>query len=259
MVAGDLDFCHRPQCAGGRMRRHTVNPAGRRLRRVLLLAGIAPAVVVLAFAVKVAAMLVNVGAGSDAFARGDYAAAAGEFSDNKTLNWFQPWVAPFDEGAAHHAAGDLPTALELYSRALRDVPPEDECTVRINEALAHEALGDRAAERGDQPTAIRHWQAGLETLSAGNCPQDAGGGDDQSEAAAAVDARLREKLEQDQEQQDQQQQQPEEQPQTPEQRQERREQERKERRLGERNDEAIEEQQDYEESDRERDYSQYHW
>lgn len=229
-----------------------------RLRRVLVLAGILPALVALVFAVKVVTMLSHDRDGRDAFDDGSFATSAEEFAANGSLNWFEPWITAFDEGTARHADGDLEDALEHYATALEDVPAEEECTVRINEALAHESLGDTAAEGGDADEATGHWQAGIDTLAEGGCPTDAGRGEDQTADAAAVDQRLRDKLAQQQQQQQEQEQQ-QDQPQTPEERQEQREQERKERELEERNDEAIEEEQDYEESNQERDYSQYHW
>lgn len=240
-------------------------PAGgarSRLRRVLVLAGVLPALVALVFAAKVVTMLSHDRDGHAAFDDGSFSTSADEFAANGSLNWFEPWITAFDEGAARHAAGDLEDALERYATALEDVPAEEECTVRINEALAHESLGDTAAANDDADEAAGHWQAGIDTLAEGGCPTDAGRGEDQTAEAAAVDQRLRDKLQQQQQQQQQQrqeQEQQEDQPQTPEERQEQREQERKERKLEERNDDAIEEQQDYEESNQDRDFSQYHW
>ncbi len=225
-----------------------------RLRLVLVLAGILPALVALAFAIKVLTMLSHDRDGRGGFDDNSFLVAADEFSDNRTLNWFEPWIAAFDEGAARHADGDLDGALALYATALADVPPEEECTVRINEALAHETLGDAALEAGDADEAAGHWQAGIDTLAEGSCPTDSGRGEDQTADAAAVDKRLREKLqqqEQEQQQQDQQQNQ--------QNQQDQREQRRKERRLEEHNDDAVEDEQDYEDSNRERDYSRYHW
>lgn len=235
-----------------------------RLRLVLVLAGILPTLVALAFAAKVVTMLSHDRDGRDRFDAGQFVAAADEFDANGALNWFEPWVTAFDEGASRHADGDLDDALELYARALADVPAEEECTVRINAALAHETLGDRAQEEGDAGEAAAQWQAGIDTLAQGGCPTASGRGEDQTRDAAAVDQRLRDKLEQqqqDQEQQqdDQDQDDQQDQQQTPEERREQRQRERKERRLEERNDEAVEEEQDYEDDHRERDYSEYHW
>jgi hypothetical protein len=225
-----------------------------RLRIVLVLAGILPGLVALAFAAKAVTMLSHDRDGRGQFDDAAYVAAADEFAANSSLNWFEPWITAFDEGAARHADGDIEEALALYATALEDVPAEEECTVRINQALAYETLGDAALEEGDADEATGQWQAGIDTLAEGGCPSDSGRGQDQTEDAAAVDQRLRDKLQQQQDQQEQQQQQDEQQDE-----QEQREQERKERELEERNDEAVEEKQDYDDSNRERDYSEYHW
>ncbi|WP_183099910.1 hypothetical protein [Nocardioides pelophilus] len=232
-----------------------------RLRVVLVLAGILPALVALAFAAKAVTMLSHDRDGRGQFDDADYLAAADEFAANRSLNWFQPWIAAFDEGAARHAEGDLDEAIELYTVALEDVPAEDECTVRINQALAHESLGDAALEAGDADEAIGQWQAGIDVLAEGRCPTDSGRGEDQTEDAAAVDQRLRDKLQQQQQQQEEEEkdEQQQDQQQSPQDQQEQREQERKERELEERNDEAVEDGQEYEDSNRERDFSQYHW
>lgn len=245
-----------------------------RMRLVLVLAGLVPLVLALLFALKVLVMLSHDRDGRSGFTDGNYLAAAGEFSSNGSLNWFEPWVSSFDEGAARHAGGDLDGALDLYGKALEDVPHEDECTVRINAALAHETLGDNALDDGaadGADEAQAQWQAGIDVLAEGRCPTDSGRGQDQTDDAAAVDKRLRDKLQQQQSQdqkpdkdkkKDQGKQQPQDDKdggQSPEERRQQREEQRKERRLEKRNDGAIEEQQQYDDSHLDRDYSEYHW
>ena len=187
------------------------------LRMVLVLAGILPTLVAVAFAGKVVTMLSHDRDGRGRFDDAEYVAAADEFSANGSINWFESWVAAFDEGAARHADGDLEGALALYAVALEDVPAEEECTVRINSALAHETLGDAALEADEAEEATAQWQAGIDVLAEGDCPTDAGRGKEQTEDAAAVDQRLRDKLQQQQQQQqqDQQDQQQDDQQQTP--------------------------------------------
>ncbi|GAA4076645.1 hypothetical protein ACFFOS_16630 [Nocardioides kongjuensis] len=188
----------------------------RRLRVVLLLAGLVPVLLVAAYALKVTLMLQANASGRDAFDRGDLDGAAAEFAGTRTLNWFESWVAAFDEGASEHAQGRYAEAITAYRDALEDVPHRDECTVRINLALAHEAVGDAAAESGATEDARSAYQAGIDVLAAGRCPQDSGRGEEQTADAGAVDERLREKLEQNQDQPQQpQDQQPPQQPQQP--------------------------------------------
>ncbi|TNM40432.1 hypothetical protein FHP29_10280 [Nocardioides albidus] len=174
------------------------NPRGR-LRRILLLAGLLPTLLLAAYVLKVTLMLNANASGRDAFDRGDLDGAAAEFADTRRLNWLEPWVAAFDEGAADHAQGEYDDAIASYEAALEDVPQRDECTVRINLALAHEAVGDAALASGALEDALASFKAGLDALAGGDCPEDAGRGKEQTEDAAAVERRLSEKLEQNQE------------------------------------------------------------
>lgn len=184
-----------------------------RLRRVLLLAGLLPALLVAAYAVKVGLMLHDNAAGRDAFVRGDTDGAAAEFAGTRSLNWFEPWIAPFDEGASWHVEGDYAAAVASYLTALEHVPRREECTVRINLALAYEAIGDEAQQSGAASRAAEAWQAGIDALAAGKCPTEAGRGAEQQADAGAVDERLRAKLKQNQQQpQPEPQQQPEDKP-----------------------------------------------
>jgi tetratricopeptide (TPR) repeat protein len=179
-----------------------------------MVAGVLPALLVLAFALKVGIMVQDNSSGRDAFDRGDYDGAAADFFDTRSLNWLERWVAPFDEGSSHHAEGLYDEAIAAYEASLDVVPERDECTVRINLALAHEAVGDGQQERQDTEGALESWQAGIDVLAAGECPTDSGRGQAQSDDAAAVDERLRSKIEQN-EQQEQPPEQPPEQPQDP--------------------------------------------
>ncbi|GAA1532242.1 hypothetical protein [Nocardioides humi] len=184
----------------------------RRLRLVLLLAGLLPALLLAAYALKVTLMLQGNASGRDAFDRGDYDAAAADFAGTRRLNWLEPWIAAFDEGTADHARERYDDAIASYEAALEDVPQRDECTVRINLALAHEAVGDAALASGATDAAVESFQAGIDVLAAGDCPTDSGRGEEQSADAAAVDKRLREKLAENQ-QPEEPQPQPDEQPQ----------------------------------------------
>lgn len=180
-----------------------MNPRAR-LRLALMVGGLLPALLVLAYAVKVGLMLQHNAAGRDAFERGDYDGAAAEFRDTRSLNWFERWVAPFDQGTALHAQGLLDEAIAAYEDALRVVPEREECTVRIDLALAHEAVGDQQQEAGDQEGAAESWRTGIEVLEAGECPTDAGRGEEQSEDAEGTRERLEQKIEQSEQQQQQQ-------------------------------------------------------
>lgn len=170
------------------------NPVRLRWRRRLLLIGILPAVLALLFASKVEVMISVQASGEAAYGTDDFAGAAEKFAANATLNILEPWLSPFNEGAAKQRSEDHEGALMDYRRALDDVPDEQECTVRINMALAHEVLGDTVLPESDATTAMTSWQSGRDLLAAGECPSDAAGGQRQTQYAADVDERLRQKI-----------------------------------------------------------------
>jgi tetratricopeptide (TPR) repeat protein len=172
-----------------------------RLRRPLLSAVFLPALLVLAFGIKVGLMVQDDRAGRDAFDRGDYDGSQAAFAENRTLNFLEPWIAPFDEGTAHHAEGQYDDAITDYEAALEHVPDREECTVRINLALAHESVGDALAAQRDREAAVESWQAGIDVLAAGGCPESSGRGKEQTKDAETVDKRLRQKIEQQQQEQ----------------------------------------------------------
>lgn len=173
----------------------TTNPNRRRWRNRLFLIGLLPLLLSLLFFGKVALMLNAQAAGDDAYGSDSFGKAAGKFAKNQKLNVMEPWIASFNEGAARQQEEKYDDALGRYDDALEDVPDDQECVVRTNMALAHEAIGDAALEGGKKPDAIAAWQEGIAVMGEADCPTDAAGGDEQTEKAAAVDARLRQKLE----------------------------------------------------------------
>ncbi|WP_141014374.1 hypothetical protein [Nocardioides sambongensis] len=221
-----------------------------RLRKVLLLAGVVPAVLAVVLAVLVTRMLTSQGAGEESFDSGDFADAAASFDSAGGVNPFEEWVTAFDRGAAEHADGDLDAAIELYESALTTVPTAEECTVRINLALAHESVGDglvedEDADEQDVEDAIASWDAGLTALRDGDCPEDSGRGEAQTEDAAAVEERLEKKIEQQQQQQ-QQKKKKDDQKENDEDQKKKQERERKERELEKQNERAEKQKQRYE-------------
>lgn len=156
--------------------------------------GLLPLLLALAFAAKVAVMLVHDDAGRTAYAAEGYADARGSFAANATLNHLEPWVSPYDEGTARYRLGDFAGAVGAFTTALATVPPEEECRVRINLGLAHESVGDAAVAGGDREAARRSWRAGARALADGGCleltpAQEAQEAQDAEDARAAKEAR----------------------------------------------------------------------
>lgn len=170
-------------------------PDVRRVGRRRLLLWAAPlAVLLLLFAGKVAVMQWSNAAGRAAYEGKDFGGAAEAFGRNGTLNLLERWVAPFNEGDALFGRQDHAGAVDRFGRALETVPHAHECTVRINLATVHEAVGDAAREAGDTDAAKTAYEQARTVLADGRCPTDAGQGAEQSAEAEEDDQRLQDKL-----------------------------------------------------------------
>lgn len=174
-------------------------------RRVLLIAGVVPLVLALAYTAMVVRVLAIQHSGNVAYAGQRYLDAAGSYRSAGHWNPFENWIAAFDAGAARHAQGQLHSAIRAYQAALDfGVPHRDDCTVRINLALAHEALGDQATRQHRINEADDEYGAGIDALEVGHCPTDSGQGPWQTRDAKRVDDRLHKKLRHNQQQQQEQ-------------------------------------------------------
>lgn len=148
-------------------------------RRRLLALGLLPLLCSGGLAVKVGLMEHRVGEGSAAVSGGEPDRARTAFAANASVNVFEPWIAPYDEGVAAYLQDDPDAAVELFTTALADAPAAEGCRVRTNLALSLEAVGDEAAEG-----ARLQWFEARQTVA--SCLDE--------EPAAAVDARLQRKL-----------------------------------------------------------------
>lgn len=137
----------------------TLNPAARWGLAVL-------AALTSLLAVKIASMLVLALLVSASWASGD-AASARRFAELQLVaNVIEPHKAHFNVGTAAAALGALPEARDSLAEALRIGPGADECSVRVNLALVHEAMADAAAESATPDRAERHRLDALATLDA---------------------------------------------------------------------------------------------
>jgi tetratricopeptide (TPR) repeat protein len=161
------------------------NRRRRRLRRRFLLAGLVPLAVALAFSAKVATMAWADHTGRDAYGEGNFAEAQDQFAANGTLNLFEPWISPYDDGTALYQLGDFTGAEDALEEALGLAPAGQVCRVRINLALTDEAIGDSLAET--RPfAALRAYKTGAGYLAGDGCLEGS--------TAQGIDARLQEKL-----------------------------------------------------------------
>ena len=174
----------------------------RRNRRRLLLAGVPLVLVASALQWKVAVMLVHDRDGRADYSAGSYDDALEAFASNGTLNLMESWISPFDAGTARYRLADFAGAVRSLEDALAAAPTEEECRVRINLALAHEAAGDEAVADGDKRLGLDEWQLALDVLQDGGCRgllEDSARGVgsasiEQADDARTVDVRLRKKL-----------------------------------------------------------------
>ena len=143
------------------------DPRTRR-RTLLYLVGAVPSLLALLLALRIGLLLQQDGQGQEAYDAGAFAEARQAFAGNGVLVPVERWVAPFNEGDARFRLGDHAGAAESFEVALPLAPPERDCAVRLNLALALEALGDTALEEGDRGDAETSWQRGLDSL--GDCP-----------------------------------------------------------------------------------------
>jgi tetratricopeptide (TPR) repeat protein len=177
-----------------------------RVRRLLLVGGLLPLLLALVLTVLVGRMALLQHRANTAYAEGRFPDAAHAYRGAGRFTPFEDWIAAFDAGAARHAGGDYAAAVEDYRAALASgVPRREECTVRINLALADEAIGDAAAKADKLDDADEAYRSGIAALEDGGCPHDAGRGEQQTKDAKAVDERLRRKLQHDAQQKKQQQ------------------------------------------------------
>lgn len=142
-----------------------------RRRRILFLIGLLPLGLALLLVLKVATMLYLNSTGRDDYAGNRLAAAAGAFETTLLGNVLESWVAPYDLGTTHYRQGDFDQARERLEEALALAPPPEQCRVRINLALADEALGDAALADGEVATARSRWRLARDVLAAGGCTQ----------------------------------------------------------------------------------------
>ncbi|GAB2969313.1 hypothetical protein [Nocardioides montaniterrae] len=171
----------------------------QRLRGYLLIGGVLPLVLVLCFAVLVGRMLVLQQSADRAYAEGRQPAAIDRYHSAGRYLPFESWIALFDVGTSHHAAGEYPAAISAYEAALRaGVPKQHECEVRTDLALAHEATGDAAGQQKKYDDADKSYRAGIKVLEDTDCDQ-------RSKDAKTVDIRLHQKLERNQQQKQKQQ------------------------------------------------------
>jgi len=100
----------------------------------------------------------------------------------------ESWVKPFNAGAAAFQDGQYDDAKTHFESALADVPDDRECTVRVNLALTHEALGDQLRRQGSRRKSLEKFGEARTVLEVGGCADDDGQSVDRRLAAKILAA-----------------------------------------------------------------------
>jgi tetratricopeptide (TPR) repeat protein len=147
--------------------------------------GVVPAMVVLLVALDVGLQLRANHDGRTAYDDKAYADAEQAFLDAAGVDLPESWVQPFNAGAAAYQDAQYADAQAHFESALADARGDRECTVRVNLALTHEALGDEQRRQGNRRKSLEKFGEARTVLEAGGCAD----GDGQS-----VDRRLAAKI-----------------------------------------------------------------
>jgi tetratricopeptide (TPR) repeat protein len=150
-----------------------MNPRIHR-RNQLFALGVVPAVLVLLLLLDVILQLDANHAGRSAYDDQKYADAEQAFLDAGGVDLPEGWVAPFNAGAAAYQDGRYADAVGHFETALDDVPEDRECTVRVDLALTHEALGDRLRLQGKPRQSLEEFHVGRSVLDGGGCADGEG-------------------------------------------------------------------------------------
>lgn len=178
--------------------RPTPPPSRRRLWTLLAVAPLVLALLVLG--TRFIALTVTTSRGGDAYRAERFAQAADIYSSGDWLNIVDPWKSPYNEGTSRlreRTPESVESAIDALERAYgltASQPPETQCLVQTNLALAYETAGDLHAEAGAPEEAKTSYEAALGARDRTGCPQSTV--EDQQENEAGID-RVEKKLQED--------------------------------------------------------------
>lgn len=192
------------------------NRRRRSIRRWVAIGTLPLVIAALLFVGKLLSMYAFAHQAITAFVLDDFAGSESAARGQETLNWFEPYKAPFNVGTALGAADQLPDARAELEEALELATGLEVCGVRINLALVVERMGDAARAEGDGASAAQLYGEALtitvetpeechsdEAQQQSSDPQR-----DMSESLDSTEDRLKQKQQEEQEQEQPQQPQP---------------------------------------------------
>lgn len=164
-----------------------MNPRIARRNKLFTL-GVVPVLVVLLLVLDVGLQLKANHDGRTAYDDKAYADAEQAFLDAAGVDLPEGWVKPFNAGAAAYQDGQYADAQAHFESALADAPDDRECTVRVNLALTHEALGDEQRRQGSRRQSLEKFGDARTVLEGGGCSEDEGRSVDRRLAAKILAA-----------------------------------------------------------------------
>lgn len=150
-----------------------MNPRIARRNKLFTL-GVVPVLVVLLLVLDVGLQLKANHDGRAAYDDKAYADAEQAFLDAAGVDLPEGWVKPFNAGAAAYQDAQYADAVAHFESALADAPDDRECTVRVNLALTHEALGDEERRQGNRRKSLEKFGEARTVLEVGGCAEDDG-------------------------------------------------------------------------------------
>lgn len=141
---------------------HDTNRSRR--RRLLYLVGLVPSLLLLMVSVRIGVLLHHESRAMSAYAAGDFEQAQEHFAANRVFNPVERWIAPFGEGDARFRLEDHEEAVEAFEAALGLAPEDQECMIRVNLGLTHEAHADSLVADGNRAEATEARLRGRDVL-----------------------------------------------------------------------------------------------
>ncbi|WP_460802758.1 hypothetical protein [Microbacterium sp. GXF6406] len=188
------------------------NRRRRSIRRWVTIATLPLTLAALLFVGKLLSMYAFAHQAVSTYVVDDYAGSTTAAQGQEFLNWFQPFIAPYNVGTALAGAEELDEARTKLEEALPLAAGLEVCAVHVNLAIVIERQGDAALGDGDGPGAAQlYGEALLVTAQTPKeCESDEADGQSPDPDRSMSDTleQLQERLQEKQQQSEQQQEQP---------------------------------------------------
>lgn len=144
----------------------------RRIRRWIFWCTLPVTLAALLLVGKIASMYAFAHHSVSAYVVGDHAGSTQAAQGQQFWNWFEPHLAPFNEGVGLGASGKLPQAEAKFEEALSLASGMEVCDIRVNLALVLEWQGD-AATSAREPARAAEFYARAMTVTV-ETPEECG-------------------------------------------------------------------------------------